>query len=434
MVAAGENCCDRLEAILAKLAARAADERVFLKLYATQAIAAAHAADARRRAGTSIGPLDGVIVSIKDIFDVAGETTLAGSVIRRGAAAAARDADVVARLRRAGAVIIGRTNTNEFCFTSDGINPHYGTPGNARDPSRIPGGSSSGAGVSVAEGTSEIAIGSDTGGSVRIPAALNGVVGFKPTASRISLDGVFPLSPSLDSVGPLATSVAACAAADAIMAGQPPVPLRTQPLAGARIALPPLEMLDDIDPAIAAGFGQALQALRDQGAVLVNCGISDLLANMRDITAEASIASIEAAAIHADWLRANAAPVDRRTAETLKRRLNFPETAYREMLRRRQQLVAAMDTRLQAVDALVAPTVPIFAPHIDRVASDPAFADWVEGLLLRNTQIANQFDLTAISLPMPALPLPAGLMLMARHGEDRSLLSLAASVEPMFER
>jgi aspartyl-tRNA(Asn)/glutamyl-tRNA(Gln) amidotransferase subunit A len=183
---------DKLEGILARLAKRAADERVYLRLYEDAARAAADAADARKRAGASLGPLDGAIVSIKDLFDVAGETTTAGSVVLRDAPPAQRDAAVVRRLRQAGAVIIGKTNMVEFAFSGLGLNPNYGTPGNAADPQRIPGGSSSGAGVSVAEHTSDISIGSDTGGSVRIPAALNGVVGFKPTARRVPLDGAFP--------------------------------------------------------------------------------------------------------------------------------------------------------------------------------------------------------------------------------------------------
>ncbi|MGN6144609.1 MAG: amidase family protein, partial [Mesorhizobium sp.] len=211
---------DRLEEILNRLQARAGDERVFTRLYIEPARAAADAADARRKAGFTLGPLDGVIVSIKDLFDVAGEPTLAGSVLRRTAPPAEADAAVVMRLRRAGAAIIGKTAMTEFAFTAIGDNPHTGTPGNAADASLIPGGSSSGAGVSAAEGTSEIAIGSDTGGSVRIPAALNGVVGFKPTARRVPLSGAFPLSPTLDSIGPLARSVAQCAAADAVMAGE----------------------------------------------------------------------------------------------------------------------------------------------------------------------------------------------------------------------
>lgn len=424
-----ETSRERLEIVLARLAARADGERVFLKLYAQEARTAADRSDARRRSGASLGLLDGAIVSIKDVFDVAGEATLAGSIILREAPPATSDAEVVRRLRKAGAVIIGKTNTNEFCFTSDGINPHYGTPGNARDPSRIPGGSSSGAAVSVAEGTSEIAIGSDTGGSVRIPAALNGVVGFKPTARRIPRDGVFPLSPSLDSIGPLAASVEACAGADAIMAGHPNAGVLKQPLAGARIGLPPAELLEDVDNAILASFEAMLTLLGRQGAILIECPIARLLAEMRAVTREASIASIEAARIHAGWIRQGAGRLDPRTSNPLSRRLDFPEETYQQMLRRRGELAAQMDEQLRGFEALAVPTVPIFAPPIDQTTADPAPAEY---LLLRNAQVANQFDLTAISLPLPNLPLPAGVMLMARHGHDRKLLALASAVERLL--
>lgn len=420
---------ERLEQILVRLEARRGSERVFLKIYATEARAAADAADIRSRSGARLGPLDGMIVSIKDIFDVAGEPTLAGSVIRHTAAPAARDALVIERLRRAGAVILGKTNANEFCFTSDGINPHYGTPGNACDPALIPGGSSSGAGVSVAEGTSEIAIGSDTGGSVRIPAALNGVVGFKPTARRIPLGGAFPLSPTLDSIGPLARSVAECAAADATMAGDAATALTEMPLAGVRLGVPRGCLLAETEGPIATGFEITLDRLRRDGAVVSDWAIDDLLTEMRIATRAASIASVEAAEIHADWLRAGAEGVDPRTSGPLKRRLDFPAWAYLRMMRRRGELVAAMDERLLGVDALIMPTLPIFAPSIDRVLSDERFAEQMEALLLRNTQIANQFDLTAITLPLSGLPLPAGLMVMARGGEDRRLLRLAAGIE-----
>ncbi|WP_287289971.1 amidase family protein, partial [Mesorhizobium sp.] len=227
-----QSARDRLEAVLSRLAVRADNESVFVKLYPEAARAAADAADARRRAGVTLGPLDGTILSIKDLFDVAGEPTTAGSLLLGTAAPALRDAVIVRRLRQAGAVIFGKTNMTEFAFTAIGVNPHYGTPGNATDAGRIAGGSSSGAGVSVAEGTSEISIGSDTGGSVRIPAALNGVVGFKPTARRVPRDGVFPLSDTLDSIGPLARTVAECAAADAVMAGEEFAALVPLPLAG----------------------------------------------------------------------------------------------------------------------------------------------------------------------------------------------------------
>src|SRR3954447_25314383 len=208
---------DRLEQALAKIAdPKGEGARACLTVYADTARAAADAADARARAGISLGLMDGAIVSIKDLFDVAGEPTRAGSKILADAPLATRDAPVVERLREAGAVILGKTNMSEFAFTGVGANPHFGTPGNPADRSRVPGGSSSGAAVAVADGMCEIAIGTDTGGSTRVPAALCGVVGYKPTKSRVPTEGAFPLSYTLDSVGPIARSVAACAAADAV--------------------------------------------------------------------------------------------------------------------------------------------------------------------------------------------------------------------------
>jgi aspartyl-tRNA(Asn)/glutamyl-tRNA(Gln) amidotransferase subunit A len=429
-----ESARDRLEEILRRLEARAGEERVFTKLYPASARAAADAADARRRAGAPLGPLDGVVVSVKDLFDIAGEVTLAGSRLRRDAPPAATDATVVARLRRAGAVVIGKTAMTEFAFTAIGDNPHLGTPGNAADPVRIPGGSSSGAGVSVAEGTSVIAIGSDTGGSVRIPAALNGVVGFKPTARRVPLAGVFPLSPTLDSVGPLARSVAECAAADAVMAGEEFQALRPPPLAGLRIGIPRGALFADTEAGIAAAFENCIGKIKLTKAAIAEIAIDDLLAEMHAATKHGSIAAMEGAKVHAGWLAAGArTPVDPHVSGPLSRAASIPEDVYALALRRRGELAAAMDERLSRFDAIALPTVPIFAPSIADMADDAA-RRCAEGLLLRNTQVANQFDLCAVSLPLP-LPgtaLPVGLMLVARSGHDRRLLSLAAAVEALL--
>ena len=212
---------DRLEAVLSRLAERAAGEKVFTKLYPDAARAAADATDARRKAGIALGPLDGEIVSIKDLLDVGGEPTLAGSLLRRTAAPAQKDAPVVQRLRQAGAVIIGKTNMTEFAFSGIGLNATFGTPGSAVDKTRIPGGSSSGAAVSVAEGSSELTVGTDTGGSCRIPAAFNGITGMKPTHKTVPDAGCFPLAPSLDSIGPLARDVAGCARLLSVLADRP---------------------------------------------------------------------------------------------------------------------------------------------------------------------------------------------------------------------
>src|SRR6185436_11369305 len=218
-------------------------------LYKESAIAAADAADKRARDGISLGPLDGKIITIKDLFDVAGEVTRAGSkILADEGKPAIADAPVIARLRRAGAVIAAKTNMVEFAFSAIGTNPHYGTPGNPADRARVPGGSTSGGAVAVADGMCEIAIGTDTGGSCRAPAAFCGTVGFKPTKARVPTDGAFPLSYTLDSIGSFAMSVARCAAADAVMAGESPWRLEPASLNGLKLGIlqgMPLDNLDD---------------------------------------------------------------------------------------------------------------------------------------------------------------------------------------------
>ncbi|MGN6450406.1 MAG: amidase [Brucella intermedia] len=424
---------DRLESILSRLEARAGNERVFSKVYAQQARAEADAVDARLRDGRAVGPLDGRIVSIKDLFDVAGEPTLAGSVIRRDAAPATRDAAIVRRLRDAGAVIVGKTHMTEFAFTPVGLNPHYGEPGNAIDPTRIPGGSSSGAAVSAAEGTSEIAIGSDTGGSVRIPAALNGLVGFKPTARRVPLDGAFPLAPSLDSVGPLTRTVADAILTDAIMAGEAPVLPEALSLKGLRIALPKGYLLADMEPDVAKHFQATVALLEKAGAVIADLEVDDLIQRLREATRVGSIAGIEASHVHAStWLGDPDANVDLRVKRPLAVRVKVPMETYRGIMETRAALVREMDERLSGFDMFVTPATPIVAPTIASVSNDEAEYDRVEGLLLRDTQVGNQFDLCSITVPMPGMTLPTGFMLTARGGTDKRLLAAAMSVEKLL--
>ncbi|OBQ59180.1 amidase [Mesorhizobium erdmanii] len=424
---------DRLEIILSRLANRAADEKVFTRLYVEPARAAADASDARSRAGVTLGPLDGTLVSIKDLFDVAGEATTAGSLMRKTAAPAVRDAIIVSRLRQAGAVIVGKTNMTEFAFTAIGDNMHYGTPGNAADAGHIPGGSSSGAGVSVGEGTSDVSIGSDTGGSIRIPAALNGVVGFKPTARRVPLAGAFPLSGTLDSIGPLARTVAQCAATDAVMVGEAPSELAAIPLSGLRIGIPRGVLFGNMEGEVAATFEHCLGKIEQAGARITDLSIDDMIAELRAATKRGSIAAMEGAEIHADWLATGVLmPVDPHVSGPLSRAAMLPTPVYIRALRRRAALAAAMDERLASLDVLALPTTPVTAPTIVSLAGDTELRDHVEGLLLRNTQVANQFDLCAISLPMPGMALPAGLMLVARNGHDRRLLRIAAEVERLL--
>src|SRR6185312_5808158 len=261
---------ERLQAALARIDdPKGEGTRACLTVYRDAARAAAEAADARTRTHVALGPLDGAIITIKDLFDVAGEITRAGSkIIAQHGKPAATDAPAIHRLRSAGAVIVAKTNMSEFAFSGLGANPHFGTPGNPADRSRIPGGSTSGGAVAVADGMCEITIGSDTGGSTRIPAALCGIVGFKPSKWRIPTTGAFPLSTTLDSVGPMARTVANCAKADAVMAGEEPHPFEPAPLAGLRIGIPQGMPTENLDETVGKRFSAALDFLKKAGARL----------------------------------------------------------------------------------------------------------------------------------------------------------------------
>ena len=271
--------------------------KAFIKVYRKQALAAADASDLYRKAGLVAGPLAGIPVSIKNLCDVAGETTLAGSKALDDAPPAKVDAPVVARLRAAGAVIVGSTNMSEFAFSGVGANPHYGTPGNPADRARVPGGSSSGAAVSVGDRMAVAALGTDTGGSVRIPAAVCGIVGFKPTARRVPIDGVVPLSTSLDSIGPLANSVECCAIVDAVFAAQPIAIPDAVPLAGLRFGIPRQFVMDDLDSLVARAFERACKALSAKGVKVEQVDLPQLN-ELPAINAKGGFAASEAYAWH----------------------------------------------------------------------------------------------------------------------------------------
>ncbi|MCB8879438.1 amidase [Acidisoma cellulosilytica] len=418
---------DRLEATFALIAAPDADPAIFTRLYPEAARAAADAADRRAAAGASLGPLDGALVSIKDLFDVAGEPTTAGSSMLRDAAPPAQDAVIVQRLRDAGAVIFGKTNMTEFAYSGLGLNPHWGTPGNAADPSRVPGGSSSGAGVAAALGLGDIAIGTDTGGSVRIPAALNGVVGFKPTAARVPRDGAFPLSYTLDSIGPLARSVRLCAEADAVMAGEAPHALAVVPLSTLTIAVVE-EFLEGVEPAVLSVFDATLQQLAKAGATIIWAEIGPLIAEMRAALAEAPIVPVEAAAIHAAHLESHRAAFDPQVLARILGGLQVTAPRYVATLRRRLALVAALDGQLANGRLLAMPTTPVVAPSLESVADSARFQA-TNALILRNPSFGNFFDLCGISLPMRTEGLPVGLMLLGQNGRDVPLLSAALAIE-----
>jgi aspartyl-tRNA(Asn)/glutamyl-tRNA(Gln) amidotransferase subunit A len=423
---------DRLEAALARIAEpKGEGVRTCLTVYSEAARNAADAADARTRVGISLGPIDGAIITIKDLFDVAGEPTRSGSKVLVDAPPATSDATVVRRLRAGGAVIVAKTNMTEFAFSGIGVNPHYGTPGNPADRTRVPGGSSSGAAVAVADGMCEIAIGTDTGGSTRIPAALCGLVGYKPTKSRVPTEGAFPLSYTLDSVGPIARSVAACAAADAVMAGDDPWTLEPAPLQGLRLGIPQGLPLRDLDQTVATQFSDATKELGRTGARLSD-EVLPLLDDMVRVNSKATFAAAESYSIHRERLATRAADYDPFVRSRIEGGRTLSAADYMAMLRDRAALVRAMDARLSDLDALVLPTTPIIAPTITEVFSIDGF-NAKNGLLLRNPAIVNFFDLCAISLPLSrAGGLPVGLMLVARNGHDHRLFRIAAAVERLF--
>lgn len=423
------SACDRLEAALSRIAdPERQGTMVFTEIYAEEARSAAAASDRRAAAGRSLGPLDGRIVSVKALFDVAGDATAAGSSILRGRPAAGRDARAVARLRAAGAVIVGRTHMTEFAFSAVGINPHYGNPGNPHDRSRVPGGSSSGAAISVVDGMAEIALGSDTGGSLRIPAALSGAVGFKPSAGRLPSEGAFPLSPTLDVIGPIAANVADAALLDSILSDADPAPLASVSLAGQSFLVARGRLFDGIEPAVAVAFEAALDRLRAAGAQVVDGSIEAELDALAELDRIGVFTAIELAATLADLGITALDGIDPKTRARIEAGGKVPAADYVRMQHRRAALIRLMDERLTRHPVLLLPTVPMTAPTIADVLDDAAFHR-VNLALLRNTRVANLFDLPAISLPVPADGLPVGLMAMGRRGSDRSLLGIAAGIE-----
>jgi aspartyl-tRNA(Asn)/glutamyl-tRNA(Gln) amidotransferase subunit A len=425
------SCRDRLEQSLALIADPSGEgTRACLTVYADAARIAADAADARAARGSSLGPLDGTIVSIKDLFDVAGEPTRAGSkILAEEAAPAAADAPIVVRLRQAGAIIIAKTNMTEFAFSGIGANPHFGTPGNPRDRRRVPGGSSAGAPVAVADDMCEISIGTDTGGSVRIPAALCGLVGFKPSRQRVPTDGAFPLSKTLDSIGPIARTAADCAKADAILAGEEFRLIQPIAIEELRFGIATGLPLDRLDDVVASAFKTAIADLEAAGIRLSEEELP-LLADWVAVNERGGVLAPEACAIHRERLLRRAADFDPNVRVRIERGCAIGEADYLDMMRERTRLVAAMDARLAALDALIMPTTAIVAPTIAEVADPKVFAVR-NAALLRNTSLVNFFDLCAISLPLPAT-LPVGLMLVARNSRDHRLLRIAAAVAPLL--
>lgn len=380
-------------------------------------------------------PLAGMTVSVKDLFDVAGQVTMSGSTVLANADAALHDCPAVARLRAAGAVLMGRTNMVEFAFSGVGLNPHYGTPVNPADTTleRIPGGSSSGAGVSVATGAAFIGLGSDTGGSIRIPAALCGVVGFKNTARLVPTHGAVPLSTSLDTVCALTRSVRDAITVHQVLSARH-VQLANKPLAACRLAVAQTQMQDGLDSQVSASFERSLAVLRQAGAHIEEIPLQEIN-ELAAINASGGLSAAESFAWHRALIARHQAEYDPHVAQRILKGSLMSAADYIDLLAARKDWIARMETRLIGFDAVLSPTVPIVAPSIASVTGDDSEFFRINALLLRNTSVVNMLDGCAISLPCHSPgQLPAGLMLWHAALQDDKVLDLALQIESALTR
>jgi aspartyl-tRNA(Asn)/glutamyl-tRNA(Gln) amidotransferase subunit A len=407
--------------------------RTFLHVDAEAAIEAAEAMDRLREVKAAPSPFAGIPVSIKDLFDIKGQVTRAGSRALEDSAPAEADAPVVARLRRAGFIVIGRTNMTEFAYSGIGINPHYGTPKSAwrRDVGHVPGGSSSGAAVSVVDRMAHGALGTDTGGSCRIPAAYNGIVGFKPTQRRVPLDGGVPLSFTLDSFGPLARSVACCAVLDAVLANEAIAPLQPRPIKGMRLAVPTTVALDELDDEVVRTFERALETLSRQGALIERIAVPEFL-DVGVMNTKGGFAAAESFSWHRYLIVSHGDVYDPRVSFRILRGESISAADYIDLLEARKSLIARATVRLAPYDALVLPTTANTPPRIADLADDKAF-NKANLLSLRNCTLINMIDGCAISLPCHREgEVPVGLMVAASGGSDRRVFELAAAMEDVI--
>ncbi|MFG1480129.1 amidase [Xanthobacter sp. V4C-4] len=408
--------------------------RAFVRVDAEAARAAADAQDALRRAGAAPSLFAGIPIAVKDLFDVAGQVTAAGSRVLADAAPATADAPAVARLRRAGFVLLGRNSMTEFAYSGLGMNPHSGDPRAPfeRAVGRVSGGSSSGGAVAVADGMAHAALGTDTGGSCRIPAAFCGITGFKPTARRVPRAGAFPLSSTLDSIGPLARSVGCCASLDALLAGAEPAPLAAREVSGLRLLVPTTVALDGLDEEVARVFEAALSRLAAAGARVVQAPFPEF-ADIAPMNAKGGFTAAESYAVHRALLAEKGAAYDPRVSVRIRRGADQSAADYLDLVAARSALVAQAATRLLPFDALVLPTAPILPPRIADLATDDAAYGVANLAALRNPTLINMIDGCAISLPLSGTGgAPVGLMLAAAGGQDAALLAIAAAVETLL--
>lgn len=413
------------------------DQAIFTTLLGERALAEAKASSQRIRSGRSLGLLDGIPVAWKDLFDTKGSVTTAGSAVLVDNAPARADAAVVKALASAGMVSVGRTNLSEFAFSGLGINPHYGTAHNAasRDVPRIPGGSSAGSGVAVAAGLVPVAIGTDTGGSIRIPAALNGIVGYKATRGRYSMQGVFPLAKSLDSLGPLCRTVQDAVWIDAAMRGRAAPDISRTDLSDLKLVIPETVVFDDAETAVVAAFEAAIVRLERAGARIARRAFP-VFAEIFELAARhGALVTAEAYALHKERLQsADAERMDQRVVARTRLGEKIGMHDYVAILDTRQRLIAALADALEQGELMAHPTLPHVAPPIAPLLADDDLFFKVNGKTLRNTSIGNFLDGCGVSIPCGTgdASMPVGFLLSGQRNEDERLLSAALTAEAVI--
>ncbi|MEM9048043.1 MAG: amidase [Pseudomonadota bacterium] len=416
---------------------RIAEQRspVFLKATGDRALREAKAAWDRLADGRPLSPLDGVPIAWKDLVDMAGETTTAGSEVYRNAAPAARDATIVTRAELGGMIALGKLNLTEFAYSGLGLNPHFGTPLNPHsEVPRVPGGSSSGSGVAVAAGMAPVAIGTDTGGSVRVPAALNGVVGYKSSEGRLEKAGVFDLSPTLDTVGPLARSVLDCVLVEAVLRGAPRSDVKRRPVDGMSVFVPQHVVLDDLDPAVLENFEASLERLARAGACIGRKPLPAFARAFAQMGQIGTITAAEAYVVHRDLMDGpDRARIDPRVVSRIAAGTRMSAADILTIQQSRAEAIREMRATLGEV-FIAFPTVAHTAPEIAPLEADEALFHATNLKTLRNTLMGNYFNLPGLAIPNghDAKGLPTSFLLSAMGGMDDALLGAGLGAESVI--
>lgn len=430
---------DLVDQVFARIAT-VGDPAIFTETLRPRAEAEARAARERLRGGYPNSLLDGVPVAWKDLYDFKGRVTTAGSVVLAKNPPAAQDAALVSAGARAGLVSIGALNMTEFAYSGIGLNPHYGTPRNPNGnpngtgAARAPGGSSSASGVVVANDIVPIAFGTDTGGSIRIPASFNGVVGYKSSTGHYPMAGVFPLSPTLDTLGPLAHSVEDCVLADSVLRGLQAPDVHASPVATLDFVIPDAVMFDALSPAVGANFDAAVARLEQSGARIRRIALPELAETLELITHRAVLVAVEALDFH--WDRLHGPDMARIDPRVVRRIMNAARTSavdYVILLRERKRLIAAVNARIGNA-MLICPTTPSVAMPIAPLEADQELFFHHNGLTLRNTSLGNFLDWCGLSIPngFDGDLMPTGFMISAPHGQDRAVLAAGLAIEEII--